>query len=91
MDAKSSRTIFYQFFFELVMKKHSKKSKKNNSKIASLLVEDKLNFHYSVYEKMIQNYNPEVNSVDKITNMTPLELAICERNAIIVEVNTNTV
>ncbi|KAL0582203.1 hypothetical protein ABG067_007983, partial [Albugo candida] len=81
IDTKSSRTIFYQFFFQGVMKKHKHKSKSGeaNSK------DNKLTFHESIFEKMMQNFRPQVNFVDKITNMTPLELAIRERNTIMAE------
>lgn len=45
-----------------------------------------LNFNDVIYEKMIQSFQPEVNYIDKVTSMTPLELAIHEKNIIIIEV-----
>lgn len=47
---------------------------------------DRLKFDDVIYEKMIQKFKPDVNSVDEVTGMTPLELAIREKNLIIVEV-----
>lgn len=36
---------------------------------------------------MIQKFSPQVNLIDTITGMTPLELAIHEKNTIVAEVN----
>lgn len=47
---------------------------------------DRLNFHDAIFEKMLKSFKPNVNIVDKITGMTPLELAIIEKNTIITEV-----
>jgi hypothetical protein len=65
------------------MKKHNRKSKSDEANSA----ESKLTFHESIFEKMMQSFSPQVNLVDKITKMTPLELAIRERNTIMAEVN----
>lgn len=46
----------------------------------------RLNFKDIIFEKMIESFNPNVNFVDNITGMTPLELAILEKNTIVVEV-----
>jgi hypothetical protein len=79
IDAKASRTIFYQFFF-------GKMKYGQNFKDTSNVDHHKLTFNEAIYEKMIQEYKPEVNHIDKVTGMTPLELAIREKNLIITEV-----
>lgn len=55
-------------------------------KDTSSIDDRKLNFNDAIYEKMIQSFNPEVNYIDRVTGMTPLELAIREKNIIIIEV-----
>jgi hypothetical protein len=77
-DEQTSRTIFYQFFFNKVSQVHTP-TEDGSSKQAPKL-------NNSIYEKMIQQYQPEVNHIDMVTGMTPLELAIHEKNETIVEV-----
>lgn len=52
----------------------------------ALLNSKKLTFNEVIYEKMIQEYKPEVNHVDKVSGMTPLEFAVREKNIVIIEV-----
>jgi hypothetical protein len=73
-DEQASRTIFYQFFFNKVSQYKATSGKQ------TLRLDD------SIYENMIQLYQPQVDHIDTITGMTPLELAIHEKNEIIVEV-----
>lgn len=76
VDEQLPRTIFYQFLFDKV----------SQYPTPAMSDQQTLKFDDSVYEKMIQLYQPEVNYIDTITGMTPLELAIHERNKIMIEV-----
>ncbi|KAG2201741.1 hypothetical protein INT47_002001, partial [Mucor saturninus] len=77
-DSRSRRTIFYQFFFGKMKYKEKFEDSANNDN-------DSLNFKDIIFEKMIESFKPNVNFVDDITGMTPLELAILEKNTIVVE------
>jgi hypothetical protein len=79
IDTNASRTIFYQFFFGR-MKYRQKFVDTSN------VGYNKLTFDEAVFKQMIQSCKPEVNHIDKVTGMTPVELAIREKNMIMIEV-----
>ena len=53
--------------------------------------ETKFSFNKTIFEKMIKSsstqLNIDVKTIDKLTGMTPLELAIREQNTVITEVS----
>lgn len=55
---------------------------KSNNKLAT-----EIDVPDSIFEKLTRLYTPNVNKVDKLTNMSPLEVAIMKKDITNIEVN----
>ncbi|KAI7902907.1 ankyrin repeat-containing domain protein [Cokeromyces recurvatus] len=77
VDPYSMRTLFYEFFFENMSPNQCLPNNINRT--------ERLVFHDSIYQEMLKSCKPNVNTIDPITGMTPLELAIIKRNIFLVK------
>ena len=77
-DGPNNRSIFYQFLFAQLGEEELKGGE--DRRIHNKKLKD------SVFNKMIQEFEPQVSLVDVASGMTPLELAISKNNLVIAEV-----
>ncbi|KAI9485554.1 MAG: poly polymerase catalytic domain-containing protein [Benjaminiella poitrasii] len=77
VDPHCSRTIFYEAFFSIMNPTERKFSSDENIK--------RFSFESCIYQEMLKTFKPNVNIIDCQTGMTPLELAVLGKNAIITE------
>ncbi|CEP17999.1 hypothetical protein [Parasitella parasitica] len=77
VDPITKRSIFYQFFFDIMASQSSNYIRR--------MCPD-LSFNTTIYEKMLQMTldGSQVNHVDSFTNMTPLEFAIRDKKPLLV-------
>ncbi|KAG0800420.1 hypothetical protein G6F22_002250 [Rhizopus arrhizus] len=76
-DGPNNRSIFYQFLFAQLDEEELKGGE--DRRIHNKKLKD------SVFNKMIQEFEPQVSLVDVASGMTPLELAISKNNLVIAE------
>lgn len=80
IDSITERTIFYQFFFGIMATQSSNYVQQSYPL---------LTFDTAIYEKMLQltSNHPQVNYIDPLTDMTPLEFAIRDKKPLVVDVS----
>lgn len=83
-DNPSGRTIFYQYLFDRIEQRRLPVSMENDN--SASCANWYLAWQVPVYEYMLQHGKPDVNRIDSVNGMTPLEYAIRQHDRILVEV-----